>query len=189
MPESLAGQLLVASPMLDDPNFARTVVLLLEHTEDGALGLVLNRPSATSVGEALPQWLVQAADPAHVFVGGPVEPQAAICLARWPGGRSETEAEGFRVLSDSDPTLGVLDLGADPATVPESFRLRVFAGYSGWSAAQLEAEISMGGWYVVDAVPTDVLSPVPEDLWRNVLRRQGGNLALVSSFPLDPRMN
>lgn len=189
MPQSLAGQLLVASPVLDDPNFTRTVILLLEHTEDGALGLVLNRPSATSVGDALPQWLDHTAAPAHVFVGGPVEPQAAICLARWSGASSGTVAEGFRVLDDSDPTLGVLDLGADPAPFTGNISLRVFAGYSGWSATQIETEISMGGWYVVDAEPSDVLNPAPEDLWRNVLRRQGGNLALVSSFPLDPRMN
>lgn len=186
MPDSLAGKLLVASPVLDDPNFTRTVVLLLEHTEDGALGLVLNRPSGTSVGDALPQWVEQAADPAYVFLGGPVEPQAAICLAE---ALIEGSPEGWRALNAATPMLGVLDLGVDPAMVGGGLRLRVFAGYAGWTAAQLETEVSMGGWYVVDAEPTDVLSAAPTDLWRDVLRRQGGNLALVSTFPTDPRLN
>jgi putative transcriptional regulator len=187
VPGALAGQLLVASPVLEDPNFARTVVLLLEHTEDGALGLVLNRPSTTSVGDALPQWLEAAAEPAQVFLGGPVEPQAAICLAE--SQVADVPDEGWRVLDSVAPTLGVLDLGADPAAVPSGLRLRVFAGYAGWSAAQLETEISMGGWYVLDARPADILTTAPADLWRDVLRRQGGTLALVSTFPTDPRLN
>lgn len=186
MPGSLAGQLLVASPVLDDPNFDRTVVLLLEHTEDGALGLVLNRPSGTSLDDALPLWVEQAAQPAQVFVGGPVEPQAAICLAE---SLAAAEPQGWRVLDSVGPTLGVLDLGADPSATRGELRLRVFAGYAGWSAAQLETEISMGGWYVLDARPADVLTSAPEYLWRDVLRRQGGNLALVSTFPPDPRLN
>ena len=186
MPKSLAGQLLVASPVLEDPNFARTVVLLLEHTEDGALGLVLNRPSATSVANALPQWLSHTAEPAQVFVGGPVEPQAAICLAESDTGAAP---EGWQVLDAVAPTIGVLDLGTDPSAVDGRLLLRIFAGYAGWSAAQLETEISMGGWYVVGARPSDVLTPEPRDLWRDVLRRQGGNLALVSTFPTDPRLN
>lgn len=186
MPERLAGRLLVASPVLDDPNFARTVVLLLEHTEDGALGLVLNRPSAASVSDALPHWREHAAEPAYVFLGGPVEPQAAICLAATAAGEAPP---GWRALHSGDLTLGVLDLGTDPTQVGDRLRLRVFAGYAGWSADQLETEISMGGWYVVDAAPSDTLSPAPADLWRDVLRRQGGNLALVSTFPTDPRLN
>lgn len=191
MPELLAGRLLVASPVLDDPNFTRTVVLLLEHTEDGALGLVLNRPSAASVSDALPRWADQAAEPGHVFLGGPVEPQAAICLAAAEAGEPPA---GWRPLEPAHPTpagprLGVLDLGIDPWEGGGRLRLRVFAGYAGWSADQLEAEISMGGWYVVDAAPQDALSPDPADLWRTVLRRQGGNLALVSTFPTDPRLN
>ena len=182
----LAGQLLVASPVLDDPNFSRTVVLLLEHTDDGSLGVVLNRPSETKVEEALPQWAGWAAQPAQIFLGGPVEPQAAICLAESTTG---TQLSGWRPLDPGNGTVGVFDLSCEPDDVRGDLRLRIFAGYAGWSAGQLETEVSMGGWYVLDADRSDVLTSAPQELWRDVLRRQGGRLALVSTFPLDPRLN
>lgn len=194
MTVSLAGQLLVASPVLEDPNFARSVVLLLEHTEEGALGLALNRPSANPVADALPKWAGLAAVPAKVFLGGPVEPQAAICLGTLASGTtpaglaSGTTPAGWRRLTGAADALGVFDLTADPARY-RGARVRVFAGYAGWSADQLESEISIGGWYAVDSRPSDVLTEEPESLWREVLRRQGGSLAMVATFPPDPRLN
>lgn len=182
---SLKGRLLVAAPGLVDANFFRTVVLLVEHTEEGALGVVLNRPSETPLTEGpLQAWGDLAADPPLVFVGGPVSPGAAVCLAR---PMPHTSPEGFQHVVDG---LGVIDLGCDPTLVSGTLdRLRVFAGYAGWGAGQLEDEIEEGAWFVLDADPEDAMSSQPGGLWRFVLKRQGGKLALIANFPADPNMN
>jgi len=181
----LQGKLLVAAPRLVDPNFARTVVLVLAHSDQGAVGLVLNRPTVTLVGAPLPEWEELASEPAVVFVGGPVS-EGSICLARARPQVSVPET-GYLPL---DGTLGTIDLEADPAFVsPCIEKMRVFAGYGGWAPDQLEGEIDEGAWYVLDAVDEDVFSDEPETLWKRVLRRQGGRLALVSAFPPDPSLN
>ncbi len=181
--ESLKGKLLVATPNLSDPNFFRTVVLMLEHGEEGALGVVLNRPSELEVSEPLPAWATVAAQPPVVFVGGPVSPSSAICL-----GRAE-HVDG----DDWQPVVGpvgAVDLNLGPGDVtPPPEVVRVFAGYAGWGPRQLEAEILAGGWFVVDAEPDDALSPAPDELWSAVLRRQPGRLALFANHPLDPSTN
>ena len=181
----MRGRLLVATPDLEDPNFFRTVVLLLEHTPEGALGVVLNRPSSgTTVGETLPAWAAVAAEPPVVFVGGPVQPEAAIGLARGDHG---AEPDGFAPLFDG---LGTVDLERAPdEVVPRVERLRVFAGYSGWGPRQLEAELDAGGWFVVRAERADPWSASPEGLWRAVLRRQHGKARLFADFPVDARLN
>ena len=182
--DSLSRRLLVAAPSLVDPNFARTVVLVIEHAEEGSLGVVLNRPSETDLGAALPRWEGVAADPSVVFVGGPVAPTAAIALGAAPGGE---EVEGWRPLFDG---IGSIDLERDPEDLAVPVRdVRVFAGYVGWSPGQLEAEVEAGAWYVVDALPGDARCERPDDLWGAVLRRQGGPLALVANFPPDPTLN
>ena len=184
MTDSLAGRLLVAAPSLRDPNFERTVVLLVEHAAEGALGVVLNRPSETDLAAALPHWEAVAAEPSVVFVGGPVAPTAAIGL----GTASATdEVEGWRPLFGG---IGSIDLEHDPDDLGVSVRdVRVFAGYAGWSPSQLEEEVGSGAWYVVDALPDDARCREPDDLWSAVLHRQGGRLALVANFPPDPTMN
>ncbi|HMC52456.1 MAG TPA: YqgE/AlgH family protein [Acidimicrobiales bacterium] len=180
----LRGRLLVASPALQDGNFDRTVVLVVEHNDEGALGVVLNRPSTTEVAEVLPRWAPLAADPEVVFVGGPVSPGAVICLA-------ETAPEHL----DQSWTpvvghLGVPELGPDPQAPPDGLaRVRLFAGYAGWAAGQLEGELEVGGWYVVDARSEDPLSPAPDELWSQVLRRQAGPLRRLAAFPVDPSSN
>ncbi|HET9078646.1 MAG TPA: YqgE/AlgH family protein [Acidimicrobiales bacterium] len=181
------GRLLVANPMLPDPNFDRTVVLLLAYADEGALGVVLNRPSDTHVGDPLAPWEDLAAAPAVLFVGGPVQHQAVICLAR-PDQRTGTDAmEGFKAVT---PEVGTLDLDLDPALVGASFRqVRIFAGYAGWSAGQLESEIEAGAWWVVDAEPGDPFSVDPANLWKHVLRRQRPPLGYVAYFPDDPADN
>lgn len=182
--ERLRARLLVASPTLVDPNFFRTVVLVLEHGDAGALGLVLNRPSETGVEDALPRWAPWAAPPGVVFVGGPVSPDSALCLGRV---RGDMEAGGWeRVLGQ----VGTVDLHREPdEIVPRLDGVRVFAGYAAWAPGQLEDEIRDGGWFVVAAEPDDVLSSMPDDLWRAVLRRQRGRLAMVANFPLRPSLN
>lgn len=181
-----------------DENFFRTVVLVVEHTDDGAVGVVLNRPSQTLISEGpLGELDPIAADPPLVFVGGPVAPDSAICLARRRGPlEAPDEAPDEAPEEAADPWqpvvqgLGVLDLSAgDLRLVAGLDRVRVFAGYAGWGSGQLEAEIAEGAWYVLDADPDDALSGQPGGLWRSVLSRQGGKLAMVANFPADPNMN
>ena len=179
----MKGRLLVAVPAMSDPNFARTVVLLLEHTDEGALGVVLNRPSDTTVGEALPGWESVAAAPAVVFVGGPVAPTGALALGTVRNG----DAPGWAPVLGA---VGLLDLGASPeSAAPEITRARLFAGHAGWSPGQLETEVAAGGWFVVDAEPGDAFATDPEGLWSAVLGRQPGRLSWFARCPPDPRVN
>lgn len=180
---STAGRMLVAAPMLADPNFERTVVLMLEHSDEGALGVVLNRPSGLAVEEILQAWAGVVAPPAFVFQGGPVSTDSALGLVRTSGG----EALGVRQLPHD---VGLVDLDAPAELVAEAVTsMRVFAGYAGWGPNQLEDEIDEGAWFVVDALPDDAFTVEPEGLWGRVLRRQPPPLSLVASYPADPTLN
>ena len=185
----LTGQLVVATPLLDDPNFRRAVVLILDHNEEGAFGVVLNRRTELPVGAVLGAWEYAVTGEPVLWNGGPVAADAALALAaaRTPADPPLT----YRAVGDALGNLvGLVDLDADPATLaPELDALRVFAGYSGWTEGQLEQEIAEGAWYVLRAEPGDPFSPDPELLWRQVLRRQGGDLALVATYPDDPALN
>jgi putative transcriptional regulator len=178
--DTLQGQLLIASPSLLDPNFRRTVILVTEHGEHGAAGLVLNRPSETAVEDAVPQleWVADPGEP--VYVGGPVEQNAVLVLAEF----EDPEESPVPVFAD----LGflALDEDADAAAVR---RRRVFAGYAGWGGGQLESELERDDWIVEPAVPDDVFAHDPDGLWRTVLRRKGGVFELVSRMPDDPSVN
>jgi len=183
--ESLTGRLLVATPALRDPNFERTVVLLVAHEDGGALGVVLNRATEVPVSEVLGGWGGLAGEPAVVFEGGPVQPEAAICLARTRPGVEELN--GFNRVSGA---VGTVDLSGDPDTLRDGVMgVRVFAGYAGWSPGQLEREIAGGSWFVFDALPGDAFASRPDDLWPMVLRRQGGLMAAVAHYPSDPTLN
>jgi len=181
-PESLAGRLLVASTTLQDPNFARTVVLIGLHSEDGALGLVLNRPSTSSVAAAVPQLGELLDEQAQVFVGGPVQGSSVVILAEF----TDPAAAGLLV-------LGRIGLPAPDASVEQlaaaTSRVRVYAGYAGWSEGQLDAEVGAGDWIAQDALPDDIFSEDPEQLWSGVLTRKGGRYALLARMPLDPSLN
>ncbi|GAA0796563.1 YqgE/AlgH family protein [Spirilliplanes yamanashiensis] len=184
--ESMTGRLLVATPTLKDPNFDRTVVLLVAHETGGALGVVLNRATEVPVADVLGAWGELARDPAVLFEGGPVQPESAICLARM---RPDTtkRLSGFHQVAGS---VGTVDLSADPDRFRDRITgLRVFAGYSGWSSGQLEEEIAAGSWFVFDALPGDAFVARPDDLWPMVLRRQGDILAAVAHFPPDVSLN
>jgi putative transcriptional regulator len=187
--DTTAGKLLIAEPMLDDPNFDRTVVLMIEHTPDGALGVVLNRPSRVPVDAVLEEWAPLAASPPVLYMGGPVERSGVLALARRRAGRGAGPAAvpGWSgVLGE----VGLLDLHVEPETVAGGVdRIRFFAGYSGWGGGQLEAELAEGAWLVVPADPADVFAPDPDAMWRAVLHRQGGKLAMLAHFPPHPSLN
>jgi putative transcriptional regulator len=179
--ESLQGQLLVAAPSLLDPNFKRTVILVAQHTEEGAMGIVLNRPSDTTVFDAVPAHGELVGDDAPVWAGGPVEPSGVIVLAEF----DEPAESAELVFGD----VGFMSADADPATIAlATRRARVFAGYAGWSAGQLDAELEEESWIVADAVEDDVFSEA-DDLWSVVLARKGGPFALLSKMPPDPGLN
>jgi putative transcriptional regulator len=182
MDESLTGQLLLASPALRDPNFTRTVVLISMHSEEGAMGVVLNRPSAVTVGEAVPQLERVLDEQEPVYVGGPVQPGSIVFLAEFfdpsPAGLLVFGRIGFPA-----PDAGIDELTEATA------RRRVFAGYAGWGEGQLDAEIEQGDWIAHAAMPEDVFTELPEELWSTVLTRKGGSYALIARMPPDPSVN
>jgi putative transcriptional regulator len=190
MEEVRAGRLLVATPLLGDANFKRTVVLVVEdEPEEGTLGVVLNRPTKVPVGRVLEPWTELVSDPSVVFRGGPVAPNSALGLASVPG---KEEPVGWRPLDSPAAVsrVGLIDLDTPPQLVAGGIiSFRVFAGYAGWGPGQLQSEIDQGAWYVLTAEPADVFNPEPEQLWRTVLRRSGGALAMVATYPEDPAQN
>jgi putative transcriptional regulator len=182
MEQSLVGQLLLASPALQDPNFARSVVLIGVHSEEGAMGLVLNRPSTVTVLEAVPQLERAVGDGERVYVGGPVQPTSIVFLAEF----LDPSPAGLLV-------LGRIGFPAPDASVEELIeatgRGRVFAGYAGWGEGQLDAEIEQGDWIADAALPEDVFTDVPQELWSSTLTRKGGSYALLARMPRDPSVN
>jgi putative transcriptional regulator len=177
---SARGQLLIAGPTLQDPNFWRTVVLVVEHSDAGALGLVLNRPSDSTVGEAVPELLTLTDADDEVHVGGPVGQSAVMVLADF-----EDPDDAALIAFDS---VGVLGVSTDQlgATVR---RARIFAGHSGWGPGQLDGELERGDWILEPARYSDAFGPRATDLWPDVLARKGGSYALVARMPLDPSLN
>jgi putative transcriptional regulator len=181
------GSALVAAPGLLDPNFRRTVVLVIDHGAMGTLGVVLNRPSDVAVRDVLPLWGPLATVPRALYVGGPVHQRAALCVAALPAGVDAERTAGMIKVRGS---LALVDLDADPDLMAPHVRgLRVFAGYAGWGQGQLADEINRGDWLVVPALPDDVLAPPDTDLWSRILRRQGMPLALLATYPDDPVLN
>ncbi len=179
--DSLTGQLLIAGPGLLDPNFWRTVVLIVDHSADGALGLVLNRPSDTIVADAVSELSPPLDADDQLFVGGPVQPSALIVLAEFD------EPADAALISFED--IGVL-----PTTSPDEprsalRRARGFAGHSGWGPGQLDAELERGDWIVEPAIREDAFTTEPLGLWQSVLTRKGGSYALVARMPADPSVN
>lgn len=182
---SAAGQLLVATPLTGD-FFRRTVVLVLQHGEDGAHGLVLNSPLEADVSAVLPEWQPHVTPPGQLFQGGPVGMDTAMGLVSVPGDGSE-DPLGISLLFGG---LGLVDLDAPPPVVtPELAGLRIFVGYAGWSAGQLDAELREGAWYVVPCEPRDPFQPDTSGLWRGILVRQRSTLSLVATHTDHPEMN
>ena len=175
MPDSLRGQLLIAAPSLYD-YFRRTVVLVLEHSAEGAMGVVLNRESETPVVEAVPL-LAPLAEPAElVRIGGPVAPQSVVALGEF----DDIEEAGTHVVG----SLGTLDPDADNHSLR---RMRVYAGYAGWAPGQLDGELEQEAWVVIPARPGDPFED--GDIWSDALRRKGGSYRLLATMPADPSLN
>jgi putative transcriptional regulator len=180
--ESLRGQLLVAGPTLADPNFHRTVVLVCEHTEEGALGLVLNRRTALALGEAAPELISVVGEAELLWAGGPVQPQSIVLLA-------EFDDEPDDALAVVDDVALVLQ-GADLAEVESGARrARAFIGYAGWGPGQLDEEVASDDWIVAPAEPEDPFTDDAETLWSRALGRMGGRYALLATMPPDPSLN
>jgi putative transcriptional regulator len=179
--QSLKGHLLIAGPGLVDPNFRRTVVLVGEHSEEGALGVILNRASEATVGDAVPELAALVDGAGAIHVGGPVQPSAIVVLAEF----GEPERAGALVVD----SVGFLPAEVDPDELGELLRARVFAGYAGWGPGQLDGELDEGSWIVEPALPDDVFTPAPEDLWSDVLRRKGGPFGVLALMPPDPSLN
>lgn len=195
------GSLLVASPVLPDPNFHRAVVYVIDHGRHGTTGLVLNEPSEAPVSDVLPQWWELASPPKTLYVGGPVERTAALCLGRFaPPGAGRAAATGGPGMSAVEPvptgwqpvsgSVGLIDLDTEPGRMAAVLTdLRIFAGYAGWGAEQLAGELAEHAWIVLAGHASDVFADTGTDLWTTVLRRQGGRLAMLASYPDDPRLN
>jgi putative transcriptional regulator len=180
---SLKGSLLIAGADLLDPNFRRTVVLVTEHDDDGAIGLVLNRPADATVAEAVPGLSPLVDDEAPVFVGGPVDQQSLLVLAEF----DDPEESAGTVFDDVGFVRGDADI---VLAAGGTRRARVFAGYAGWSAGQLDDELAEDGWIISAATREDIFGEVDGELWSDVLRRKGGSFyELLATMPDDPSLN
>lgn len=175
--DTLAGRFLIATPLIDLPPFSRSVVLLLEHDDTGAIGLILNRDSGVLVADLLPDVAPLVSEPAHVFIGGPVSTDTAVALAHAP-------AESF-LRPSPFATIGLVDPTDPPDEVGS---LRIFAGYSGWDPGQLEAEIEEQAWWPTLADVRAIFVDTA-DLWRETVKRAPGRAPLFGTFPDDPSTN
>jgi putative transcriptional regulator len=181
MEESLRGKLLIASPTLLDPNFARTVVFITEHNDEGAMGIVLNQPADTAVDEVVPE-LAEITSGEPIYVGGPVQPEALVLLAEF----ADLEAAAWIVVAD----VGLASADVDLDELATSVRRgRVYAGYSGWGPGQLEGEMELESWIVEPPLPAELFPEDPGTLWSDVLARKGGQYSLIARMPVDPSQN
>ena len=180
----MRGRLLVATPAIEQGPFWRSVVFLLDHDHDGALGVIVNRPLASDVEDVLPDWADHVNAPVCLFDGGPVAMDSALALGVLRGGT--VPVTGWKQMAGR---VGLVDLDGPVPGSGEFAGLRVFAGYAGWSPGQLEEEVDDGSWIIVDAEDSDLTSPQPETLWRDVLRRQAGDLRFWATYPDDPNWN
>jgi putative transcriptional regulator len=170
--------MLVATPIITEPPFSRTVVALIEHDDEGALGLIINLPSDLPVAEFLPEATADVVPPKVIFVGGPVGTDSAlgVVMAEEANSVRRSPFAGVSLVDPTDPEL-------------ERSDMRVFGGFAGWSPGQLEAEIREGAWWSVSAHREDFFAQDPESLWEATVRRVKGRTPLYATFPDDPSSN
>ncbi|MDV6267545.1 YqgE/AlgH family protein [Rhodococcus globerulus] len=181
------GSLLVSSTDLVEPAFRRTVIYMIEHNDAGSLGVVINRPSETTVQNVLPQWAPLAANPSALYVGGPVKRDSALCLGT---ARNGAIIDGVAGLRRVDGKVVMVDLDSDPNVIaPLVEGIRIFAGYSGWTVGQLDSELKRDDWMVTASLPSDVVTPSRIDVWARVLRRQPLPLAMLATHPIEVERN
>ena len=182
------GSLLVATPMIEEPTFRRAVILLLDHSAEGSLGVVLNEPSNLEVDDVIPGWS-EVLEPL-VAVGGPVQTDSGVAVARVHTGLGMDPPEGVRMVSGP---WAVVDLDALPDSVlGHIVAARLFLGYAGWGPGQLDSELGMQSWWVVESSPDDLAFGGVEDrkvAWRSVLRRQRNDLRLIADYPDNATFN
>ncbi len=181
--DSTRGKLLVAAPSLADPNFRLTVLLMLEHGSEGALGLVLNRPSELEVRGTIDDWANVVSEPAVVFVGGPVSQSSVIALA------SVALDDVDKHWSQVAGRVGTVDLEKSPLDIGGLDEVRIFAGYAAWAPGQLEAELADNAWFVLDHHSSDAFVSDPTELWWQVMERQEGELHQLRHYPTNPSDN
>ena len=179
--ESLRGKLLIAGAGLFDPNFRRAVLLIGEHNDEGALGVILNRPTPSTVREVVPPLAEIAGDDDRLFLGGPVQPESAVLLAEF----AHPDSADLLVFD----SIGFLMGAVEAEAVRDVKRARVFAGYAGWGPGQLESELEQDSWIVEPPLPDDVFTSEPDRLWSSILRRKGGRFAMLALMPFDPSTN
>jgi len=196
VPERLSGRLLIATPVIDDDTFLRAVILVVNHTDDGSLGVVLNRPTADPVADTLPRWQDLASHPSVVFEGGPVDPTTGLALGlvkdldAFAGGSNQPADAEIAARVPGMSGLVTVNLDGDPAFAAAYIEhMRMFSGYAGWSGGQLAGEIIAGAWFVVDGALDDVFTEQPDDLWPNILKRQPGATRWFANYPRDPAVN
>jgi len=189
----MTGRALVATPTIGDDRFAHSVILVLEHDAGGALGLVLTEAGDTPVDAVLGGWADRAAAPAVVFAGGPVGTDRALGLVRLEPGWSATPgSDAIVAVPHTAGTVGLVDLSTPPGDLDAMVgvgTVRVFAGYAGWGAGQLDAELGVGAWWDATVGPEDVFTAEPDSLWQRVVARQGGTRSLFARFTGDPSLN
>ncbi|MBA4505735.1 YqgE/AlgH family protein [Corynebacterium sanguinis] len=181
--EPAPGMLLLAAPGMLSPEFARTVVLIVDHGIDSTLGVILNSRSEIAVHNAMPEWVDLVAAPQAMYRGGPVGATSMVGIGVTSSG----------VLIDDQPVLTRLanrlaqvDLRAEPQEVaPAVDSMRLFLGYAEWAPGQLDEEIERGDWFIAPALPSDVVAPAAADLWGDVMRRQAMPLPLYATFPAN----
>lgn len=184
--ETLLGRLLVATPAIEDGPFWRSVVFVLDHDADGALGVIVNRPLDAEVEDVLPQWTDHVDAPVCLFDGGPVSEDVALAVALLGDGPAVEPPAGWQAMSGR---IGLIDLAGPIPAAGQLAGMRVFAGYAGWGPGQLETEIADDAWVVLEARDADLVSPQPLNLWHDVMRRQSDDLRFWSTLPDDPRVN
>ena len=181
--DSTRGKLLVAAPTLVDPNFRQTVLLMLEHGNEGALGVVLNRPSELPVRGAIDEWADAVSEPPVVFVGGPVSQSSVIALASVA--LDDVDDNWSQVVG----RIGTVDLEKSPHEIGGLDEVRIFAGYAAWAPGQLEAELAENAWFVLDHTGGDPFVDDPDELWWQVFARQSGELGRLRFYPRNPSDN